>query len=54
VRTDGSYLSASDPRVLVGLGQLTSVDAVRVRWPDGSLREFKTPSVDRYLTIKER
>ncbi|HSE21945.1 MAG TPA: CRTAC1 family protein [Pyrinomonadaceae bacterium] len=54
VRTDGSYLSANDPRVLVGLGQLTSVDAVRVRWPDGSLREFKTPPVDRYITIKER
>lgn len=54
VRTDGSYLSANDPRVLVGLGQLTSVDAVRVRWPDGSQQEFKTPSVDRYITIKEQ
>jgi hypothetical protein len=53
VRTDGSYLSANDPRVLVGLGNDTKVDSVRVRWPDGSAGEWKAPLVDRYITLKE-
>jgi hypothetical protein len=54
VRTDGSYLSANDPRVLVGLGKATEVEAVRVRWPDGSVREFKAP-LGRYTSLtKER
>jgi hypothetical protein len=52
-RTDGSYLSANDPRVLVGLGSSTRVDAVRVHWPDGSITEWKEPPVDRYATLKE-
>jgi hypothetical protein len=52
VRTDGSYLSANDPRVLVGLGNVTQVEAVRVRWPDGSASEMKKPLIDRYITIR--
>jgi len=31
--SDGSYLSASDPRILVGLGGAKGVSEVRVRWP---------------------
>ena len=53
VRTDGSYLSANDPRVLVGLGNATRVEAVRVRWPDGATVELKAPTVDRYTTIRQ-
>lgn len=53
VRTDGSYLSANDPRVLVGLGNVTQVEAVRVRWPDGSVGEWKSPLLDRYITLKQ-
>ena len=53
VRTDGSYLSANDPRVLVGLGSTTHVDAIRVRWPDGTIKVMKAPLVDRYTTIKQ-
>jgi len=52
VRTDGSYLSANDPRVLVGLGQATRVSAVRVRWPDGTTEEWKDIPVDKYITLK--
>ena len=51
VRTDGSYLSANDARVLVGLGSATRVEAVRVRWPDGATVELKAPPVDRYTRI---
>jgi len=52
VRTDGSYLSANDPRVLVGLGAATRVQTVRVRWPDGTAEEFKDLAVDKYTTLK--
>jgi hypothetical protein len=52
-RTDGSYLSANDARVLIGLGNATRVEVVRVRWPDGSLTELKSPPVDQYTTVKE-
>ncbi len=54
VRTDGSYLSANDPRVLVGLGDATRVETVRVRWPDGATIELKAPPVDRYTTVKQK
>lgn len=52
-RTDGSYLSSQDPRVLVGLGAATRVSAVRVRWPDGGVEEWKDLPADRYVTLKE-
>jgi hypothetical protein len=53
VRTDGSYLSANDPRILVGLGSVTTVDSIRVQWPSGDVEEWKAPQVDRYITLKE-
>ena len=52
VRTDGSYLSANDPRVLVGLGATDRVQSVRVRWPDGTTEEFKDVVIDKYNTLK--
>lgn len=51
-RTDGSYLSANDPRVVAGLGSAARVDAVRIHWPDGTVTEHKNPVVDRYTTLK--
>ncbi len=53
VRTDGSFCSARDPRVLVGLGAATSVKAVRVQWPDGTAESWPGPAVDRYTTLHE-
>jgi len=53
VRTDGSYLSGNDPRVLVGIGQSLKVKAVRVRWPGGTVEEWKDVAVDQYTTLKE-
>ena len=52
VRTDGGYLSANDPRVLVGLGTVSQLKQVRVRWPDGMVEEFKDVPVDKYTTLK--
>lgn len=53
VRTDGSYLVGNDPRVIVGLGSITQVKAVKVRWPSGEVEEWKNPAVDRYTTLRE-
>jgi hypothetical protein len=54
VRTGGtSYLSASDPRLLFGLGSERRVERLEVRWPTGRVERFPEPSVDRYVTLKE-
>ena len=50
--TDGSYASASDPRVLVGLGDAAEVTGVRVFWPDGSAESFPAPPLRTYTTLK--
>jgi hypothetical protein len=51
-RTDGSYLSANDPRILVGLGSVVGVEMVRVHWPDGNVTEHKNPAIDQYNVFK--
>jgi hypothetical protein len=48
VRTDGSYLSASDPRVLIGMGRHTAPVDVAVTWPDGTLQRFENLALGRY------
>jgi hypothetical protein len=54
VRAGGtSYLSASDPRLLFGLGDETRVQQVEVRWPSGQAERFGGFSADRYVTLKE-
>ena len=52
-RADGSYASANDPRVLVGLGDTARIDKVRVEWPGGNADEWTDVPVDRYTTLKE-
>jgi enediyne biosynthesis protein E4 len=52
-RADGSYASANDPRVLVGLGDTLKVVKVRVEWPSGNAEEWTDVPVDRYATLKE-
>ena len=52
-RSDGSYASANDPRVLVGLGQATSVSRIRVVWPSGATEEWSSIANDRYTRLKE-
>jgi hypothetical protein len=52
-RADGSYASANDPRVLVGLGQSLKAPRVRVIWPGGATEEWPSVPVDRYTTLQE-
>ncbi len=54
VTTAGSYLSSSDPRLIVGLGAKTSVRSVEVRWPNGKTQAIANPRIDQYLSINER
>ena len=51
--TDGSYASANDPRVLVGLGDDSTPPSVRVTWPDGRVERWPVVPVDRYTTLQE-
>ena len=52
-RTDGSYASAHDPRVLVGLGASAEPPRVRVVWPSGRVEEWRDLPVDAYTTLTE-
>jgi enediyne biosynthesis protein E4 len=52
VHTDGSYGSASDPRVVFGLGDDASGQSVRVDWAGGGPEEFKNLAVDRYWVLE--
>jgi hypothetical protein len=51
VRSDGSYLSASDVRVHFGLGRSPAMDAVVVQWPDGSRERWTGVAGDKVVTL---
>ncbi len=53
-RTDGSYASANDPRVLVGLGESTDPVDIRVTWPNGKIDTWTQVQVDRYTVLEEK
>ncbi len=53
VRGGGSYASQNDLRVHFGLGPVTRVDRLEVRWPNGLLEEWRDLAVDRVLTLTE-
>jgi enediyne biosynthesis protein E4 len=48
-----SYLAASDPRLLFGLGDESRVEQIEVRWPSGRSERFGEFRGDRYVTLKE-
>ena len=52
-RADGSYGSANDPRVHVGLGDAAAVPRVRVHWPSGQVEEWNDVAIDRWTTLTE-
>jgi hypothetical protein len=49
-----SYLSSSSTTLHIGLGTLTAVDAVEVRWPDGpgEVERFTIAGVDRRVCLR--
>jgi hypothetical protein len=53
VRSDGSYASANDPRVLVGLGPKPGPVRVRVEWPNGSAEEWSSVPANAWTTLTQ-
>ncbi|HYN22533.1 MAG TPA: CRTAC1 family protein [Thermoanaerobaculia bacterium] len=53
IHTDGSYASASDPRVLVGLGEKGEASAVQVTWPGGAVEEWRGLPTKRYVIRRD-
>ena len=51
VRTDGSYLSASDTRVHFGLGSSPGITAVVIQWPDGERERRTDVAADAHVTL---
>jgi hypothetical protein len=51
----GSYLSAHDPREVIGLGAATAIEWLEIKWPapSGKVERFTSLPVDRYVTIVE-
>ncbi len=54
-RTGGSYLTASDERILFGLAGVTAATPLRaeVRWPGGKLESFPLTARQTYVTLVE-
>ena len=53
VRSGGSYISNSDLRVHFGLGSVSKVDWVEIRWPSGLTERFDDMAADTIHTLKE-
>jgi len=53
VRGDGSFLAANDPRVHFGLGAMTEVRGIQVRWSAGGCEFWNQTMVNRILTLRE-
>jgi hypothetical protein len=51
----GGFLSAHDPRAVLGLGPRDKVDWIEVQWPPPSNRveRLANPTIDRYIKIVE-
>ena len=53
VYADGSYGTASDSRIVFGLGDNAAAQqTVRVQWPDGAAEDFRGLTADRYWVLE--
>ena len=53
IRSGTAYLSQEDMRQHFGLGHATKVDAVEVRWPDGSTSTVENIEANQILVIEQ-
>ena len=53
VRGGGSYLSASDPRLLIGLGPSETVRKITVKWSWGKTQTWDAPELNSYWELRE-
>ena len=52
-RCPTSYVFQSDPRLHFGLGTVSSIDRVEIRWPSGQLQVLENPEINQVLRIVE-
>lgn len=48
-----SYLSSSDPRIHFGLGKLTTLENVTIRWPSGHMEDLRDLPADQIVRVVE-
>jgi hypothetical protein len=53
VKSGSSYLGQNDLRVHFGLGEITRVETLEVRWPTGDVETIRDVAADQILTITE-
>ncbi len=53
VRSGGSYYSQNDLRVHFGLGSVTKVKSVEVKWLSGAVDKIENVASNQFITIKE-
>jgi enediyne biosynthesis protein E4 len=49
----GSYMSASDPRILFGLGKRTKIESLEITWPSGKVDRLTNVLINQITAIKE-
>ncbi len=54
VRAGDSYISHSDWRLHFGLGAATTVDEIKIRWPNGKLETITKVAANRELKVVEK
>jgi len=53
ISTASSYLSSNDVRVIAGVGSVSKVKTIEVKWPSGLIQKITNPRLNRYVTISE-
>lgn len=54
IQTGRSYLSASDPRALFGLGSANATPVqIKIHWPSGKTHSFMVSNLNRYIAVHE-
>ena len=53
VKGGGSFASAQDPRLLIGVGDAERVERVEIRWPSGRRSTLTGPALDRTHRVVE-
>ena len=53
VKGGGSYLSANDHRLLIGLGSAERVERVEIHWPSGLHTTLSTPALGQTHLVRE-
>jgi hypothetical protein len=48
-----TYLTNNDPRLHVGLGDVSVIDQIEVYWSDGKKEKFPGPKADQYMLLKQ-